>query len=139
MEVCSRLQRHYQQRAYRYRDLSAMLRKQAELFDKMAGTDRFFPPYYAVRFFGSGFHDPAITREQGFVFRGGRLERVSDFEQRLRRVYPGLKKVSAPPDADMLADHDRCACGCGCGCVRLCVALFECVYVLVLTCVRVCM
>jgi dedicator of cytokinesis protein 3 len=70
---------------YEYHKLSALLQKQAELFERIISNDRFFNEYFRVKFTGEGFGE---DNGQVFIYRGGVHESLESFKDRLKRRYP---------------------------------------------------
>src|SRR3989338_6487259 len=67
---------------YRYRDLAELLRLRATMVQNIAETERFYPEYFSVGYYGRGFASSIANME--FIYRGYELERLRDFTERLR-------------------------------------------------------
>ena len=104
--MCTRLRRYYEFISYDYEKLSRILQQEATLFHKIASTPRFFPSYYRVVFHGKGFENEKDGEE--FVYRGGKIEKVRNFTQRIQRKYPNAKLVMMwEPKKSILDSSDQ--------------------------------
>lgn len=65
--------------------------QEAGLYEKLAHTPRFFSSYFLVQLFGPVFPDD--IRGKQFVYRGAKVERVTDFERRLLAKWPTARKA----------------------------------------------
>jgi len=105
IEMCERLEAFYRYDVFDYDFLASVLRQEAELFHKIASTPRFYPSYYRVIFCGE-FEDEENGNE--YVYRGGRLEKVMNFTQRIKRKYPDAKLVMRwSPKEEDLKEHKK--------------------------------
>jgi dedicator of cytokinesis protein 1 len=91
----------YYESTYRYRDLSELLRLRATMVQNIAETERFYPEYFRVGYYGKGFASSIANME--FIYRGYELERLSDFTERIRSRFPSseLLKSTDRPGADI--------------------------------------
>jgi len=98
--MCEKLAQYYRNDAYDYEKLADVLKQEAELFRKIANAPRFYPSYYRVLFKGE-FPEEKDGNE--YVYRGGRMEKVMNFSQRIKRKYPSAKLVMRwnPKESDL--------------------------------------
>jgi len=112
--LCEELRAYYQYDRFDYPKLSNLLQAQSECFRNIVGQERFYPNYFRVVFYGSGF-DEELTgastgKEREFVYRGVKLEPVMDFtNERIKRKWPDAKILmsSDKPNEEMLSKHKQ--------------------------------
>jgi len=90
ISMCERLASYYRHKIFNYEKLSSVLIQEAELFRQIAKQHRFYPSYYRVCFHGDF---PEEVDGSEYVYRGGRMEKVMNFCQRIKRKYPRAKLV----------------------------------------------
>lgn len=108
------LRLYYQFAAFDFLKLSLLLQEQSECFRSIVTTDRFYSNYFRVVHFGDGFDDdlsggPAASSGVGkeFVYRGVKLESITDFTGRIKRKWPEAKILmsSDRPTDELMAAH----------------------------------
>ena len=95
IDLCKSISDIYSTKIFDYNRLSAILRRQAELYDRIQSKDRYFPNYYRVGFYGNGF--PPSINGKVFVYKGLEWEKLGSFCDRILKRYPGSKIVKALP------------------------------------------
>lgn len=75
-----------------YPGAAALLRRQADMCDKIAQQERFFSAYFRVTYFGRGF--PQQYQNVTYVYRGNALESIMDFSGRITRKFPGAQVIA---------------------------------------------
>ncbi|KAM4636036.1 dedicator of cytokinesis protein 1 isoform 2-T2 [Discoglossus pictus] len=95
------LAEQYENEMFDYEQLSELLKKQAQFFEKIVKVIRPKPDYFAVGYFGQGF--PTFVRNKVFIYRGKEYERREDFEARLLTQFPNAEKMktTSPPGDDI--------------------------------------
>ncbi|GAB5361492.1 hypothetical protein AAMO2058_000717900 [Amorphochlora amoebiformis] len=88
--MCEKLEKYYRHDVCDYHRLADVLKQEAQLFSKIVDSPRFFSSYYRVLFKGD-FADEDDGSE--YVYRGGRMEKVMNFSQRIKRKYPSAKMI----------------------------------------------
>jgi C2 domain in Dock180 and Zizimin proteins/DOCK N-terminus/DHR-2, Lobe C/DHR-2, Lobe A/SH3 domain len=106
IEQCENLRSYYQNDAYDFVRLAELLEEQATFCRSIATTDRFYPNYFRVCFYGS-FDDQLNGQE--FVFRGIRLEPIMDFTNRIKQKYPSahILMSSDTPSDELVAEKKQ--------------------------------
>lgn len=99
VDVCHVLAASYSSELYDYEQLSLLLKKQAELLDKIAKNERFFPSYFRAGFFGNGF--PSNIEGKAFVYKGLEWEKLGSFCDRMLKNYPNSKIVKDVPSVEL--------------------------------------
>ncbi|XP_067937845.1 dedicator of cytokinesis protein 1-like [Watersipora subatra] len=92
IELCKELIAEYEYEVFDYQKLTAMLRKQAEFYNKIQNETRHPPAYYRVSYYGNGF--PSFLSNKTFVHRGREFEMLADFSVRVREPYPDAKVLT---------------------------------------------
>jgi hypothetical protein len=97
-----KLAHYYQTKLYDYKELGNLLRKEAQLYENIIGTERFYPEYFRVGFYGKGF--PASLSGKEYIYRGTELERISEFTSRIQAKFPKaeLLKTTETPSAEII-------------------------------------
>ena len=96
IEVCKTLQELFIKHM-EYSKWSMILRRQADLVDKITNQERYFANYYRVSFYGNGF--PSRIREKSFVYKGLEWEKLGSFCDRILNRYPGSKIIQSIPSS----------------------------------------
>lgn len=108
------LRLYYQFAAFDFLKLSHLLQEQSECFRSIVTTERFYSNYFRVVHFGDGFDEeltggPAAAATVGkeFVYRGVKLESITDFTGRIKRKWPEAKILmsSDRPTDELMAAH----------------------------------
>lgn len=99
IELCKELANQYENELFDYENLSALLKKQADLYDSIMKKekDRHPPEYFRVAYYGKGY--PSFLQNKMYIHRGKEYERLSDFSARLQTMFPNaelLKTLSTP-------------------------------------------
>lgn len=107
MEKCKDLVKQYDEQLHDYKKLSALLQRQAQLYQSIATQERFFCEYFRVGYYGKGF--PVTLQNKQFIYRGDELERISAFCERIQDKHPkaDLLKTNAPPGDDILNSNGQ--------------------------------
>lgn len=89
----------YESDTYDYRQLSALLKRMAEFYDKVISPQEARVPceYFRVAYYGRGF--PMFWRNKAFVYRGKECDNIRDFTERQQNRFPEcvtLKTMKAP-------------------------------------------
>ena len=80
---------------------------EAAFLRKLNQTERFFSNYFVVGYYGKGF--PEALQNKEFVFKGFELERVSDFQDRMKKKFPKAEFItSEAPAADLSNSEGQC-------------------------------
>ncbi|KAK0550096.1 Deoxycytidine kinase 1 [Tilletia horrida] len=97
IDICRELAQQYEYRSVNYPRLAEVLQHQASLFQRIATTERIFPAYFKVAYYGLQW--PASLQQKIFVCRGFELEKYSAFCERIHQKYPKatIIKNSAEP------------------------------------------
>lgn len=97
IDICRELAQQYEYRSVNYPRLAEVLQHQASLFQRIATTERVFPAYFKVAYYGQQW--PASLQQKIFVCRGFELEKYSAFCERIHQKYPKatIIKNSAEP------------------------------------------
>ncbi|EGG18369.1 DOCK family protein [Cavenderia fasciculata] len=92
----------YYDATYNFRGLADVANQQADLYDKIVSTERFFAEYFRVGYYGRKF--PQTIQGKEFLYRGFELERLADFTTRILAKFPNaeLLKTTGEPSADIL-------------------------------------
>lgn len=101
VDICRELAQQYEYRAVDYSRLSEVLTYQASLFRKIATTERVFPAYFRVAYYGEQW--PQSLQQKMFVYRGLDWEKYPAFCERLHQKHPSaiLLKTDRPPSDDI--------------------------------------
>jgi len=81
-----------------FKEMANLLRKEATFYDYIMDTERFYPEYFRVGYYGKGF--PVTLQGKEFIYRGTELERLGDFIKRIQSKFPSaelLKSTDMPP------------------------------------------
>ncbi|EGC34574.1 hypothetical protein DICPUDRAFT_34798, partial [Dictyostelium purpureum] len=90
------LKQHYEE-TFNYKGLSEACLQEAEFYEKILNTERFFSEYFRVGYYGKKF--PVSIQGKEFLYKGFELERLPDFTQRILSKFPDaelLKTTSEP-------------------------------------------
>lgn len=93
----SRVAQAYRE-AYMFGRAAEYMRREAALLERISTTERFFPEFFRVGFYGTSF--PAHLRNKSFVYRGFELERLGDFSARIQAKYPNSEILKSTADPD---------------------------------------
>lgn len=101
IDICRELAQQYEYRAVDYTRLAELLNYQATLFRKIFETERVFPSYFRVAYYGEGW--PVALQQKMFVYRGLELDKLTAFCDRLQQKHPGaiLLQTSVTPSDDV--------------------------------------
>eukprot|EP00118_Oscarella_pearsei_P008176 m.41339 g.41339 ORF g.41339 m.41339 type:complete len:1906 (+) comp33136_c0_seq1:84-5801(+) len=107
IRLCKRLAEQYEEELFDYSKLSEMLQTQARFFCNITQALRQPPEYFCVGFYGLGF--PTFIRNKQFIFRGGELDKLVDFTQRVKFQCPDAEfmKTLDPPGEDILTSESQ--------------------------------
>eukprot|EP00698_Gefionella_okellyi_P019378 TRINITY_DN5933_c0_g1_i1.p1 TRINITY_DN5933_c0_g1~~TRINITY_DN5933_c0_g1_i1.p1 ORF type:complete len:1635 (-),score=396.60 TRINITY_DN5933_c0_g1_i1:118-4926(-) len=83
--------RVYLQQQYAYLQVAEQLKYEASLYECIINSDRAYPFYYCVGFYGGGMSEQ--YRSKIFIYRGRDGERNMDFERRMKRKFPAAQIV----------------------------------------------
>ncbi|KYQ90993.1 DOCK family protein [Tieghemostelium lacteum] len=86
---------------YNFKALAEISFQEAEFYEKILNTERFFAEYFRVGYYGKKF--PVTIQGKEFLYRGFELERLSDFSQRILAKFPNaeLLKSTSEPTAEI--------------------------------------
>ncbi|CAO1638275.1 unnamed protein product [Parajaminaea phylloscopi] len=99
IDICRELAQQYEYRAVDYTRLAELMTFQASLFRKVAQTERTFPAYFRVAYYGAAW--PQSLQQKMFIYRGTDWEKLSGFGERMQQKHPAatlLKSSAAPGD-----------------------------------------
>lgn len=101
VDICRDLAQQYEYRAVDYSRLAEVLEYQSTLFRKISSTERSFPSYFRVAYYGEQW--PRSLQQKMFVYRGADWEKFSAFSERFHQRHPTatLLKTSGTPDDDV--------------------------------------
>ncbi|XP_025093618.1 LOW QUALITY PROTEIN: dedicator of cytokinesis protein 1-like [Pomacea canaliculata] len=108
IELCDELAQQYKEELFNYRNLSKILKKEAELYDRiLAENTRPIPEYFRVGYYGQGF--PSFLQNKLFIYRGKEYERLADFNARMQILFPNaeLMKTLDPPSEEILSSRKQ--------------------------------
>ncbi|KAG8228173.1 hypothetical protein J437_LFUL014408 [Ladona fulva] len=102
LDVCKELVKQYEIETYDYNQLSVLLQKMSQFYDKIMKHIRPEPEYFRVAYYGRGF--PAFLQNKVFVYRGKAYERLSDFCARTLNNLPNAEQMNklTPPGEDIM-------------------------------------
>lgn len=99
VDICRELAQQYEYRSVNYTRLAEVLVHQAALYQKIASTERTYPAYFRVAYYGEGW--PTSLRQKMFVYRGLDWEKFAAFCDRLHQKHPKatlIKSINTPGD-----------------------------------------
>ncbi|SPO35760.1 related to dedicator of cytokinesis protein 3 [Pseudozyma flocculosa] len=99
IDICRELAQQYEYRSVNYARLAEVLQHQAALYQRISTTERTFPSYFRVAYYGLGW--PASMQNKMFVCRGLEWEKFAAFCDRLHAKHPKatlIKSTGAPGD-----------------------------------------
>ncbi|KAH9422669.1 Dedicator of cytokinesis protein 3 [Dermatophagoides pteronyssinus] len=105
IRVCKDLQQVYE-RNFKYRKLSAILKRNAELLDKILTEHRPDNEYFRVSFYGMDF--PSFLQNSTFIFRGLEFEKISSFTHRIQREFPDAQLLTKVIPTDENITESKC-------------------------------
>ncbi|KAH7639593.1 dedicator of cytokinesis protein-like protein 1 [Dermatophagoides farinae] len=105
IRVCKELQQVYE-RNFKYRKLSAILKRNAELLDKILTEHRPDNEYFRVSFYGLKF--PSFLQNSTFIFRGLEFEKISSFTHRIQREFPDAQLLTKVIPTDENITESKC-------------------------------
>ncbi|EFA84626.1 DOCK family protein [Heterostelium album PN500] len=107
-EICVKLiqdlKEQYEEE-YNFRALSEVLSQEADFYERILSTERFYSEYFRVGYYGRKF--PQTIQGKEFLYKGFELERLSDFTSRILAKFPNaelLKSTSEPTQEILNAD-----------------------------------
>eukprot|EP00462_Mataza_sp_D1_P022450 CAMPEP_0175145732 /NCGR_PEP_ID=MMETSP0087-20121206/14951_1 /TAXON_ID=136419 /ORGANISM="Unknown Unknown, Strain D1" /LENGTH=1762 /DNA_ID=CAMNT_0016430545 /DNA_START=76 /DNA_END=5364 /DNA_ORIENTATION=+ len=105
--LSNELLQYYQFQTYDYANVTRVLTDQASYFKSISTTDRFYPVYFRIVYYGDGFDDE--IRDKEFVYRGDKLESIMDFTNRFKRKFEKAKILmsSDPPSPEMVQEFSQ--------------------------------
>uniref|UniRef100_A0A8C7Z6R1 Dedicator of cytokinesis 5 n=1 Tax=Oryzias sinensis TaxID=183150 RepID=A0A8C7Z6R1_9TELE len=99
IELCKQLAKMHENHMFDFMELSQLLKKQAEFFEKIMHEMRPQPEYFAVGYYGLGF--PSFLRNKMFIYRGKEYSFLEDFSLKLLSQFPNaVRMTSTAPPAD---------------------------------------
>lgn len=106
LELGNQLRFYYENISFEYEKLADLLREQAENYQYIRFQSRYFYSYFRVVFYGD-FPQDIAGKE--FVYRGGKLEQVREFMERMRAKYDDayILMSSDAPNQEMYAKHPK--------------------------------
>jgi dedicator of cytokinesis protein 3 len=109
IEVCKELANAFERILFDFPAATRILQQQAKYFDQISVSDRIFPAYYRVSYFGSGFG--ADLRGAEFVFRSGNglyPEGVREFTDRVKEKFSEatVANTSDPPPDNIIQEQN---------------------------------
>lgn len=107
LKVCKDLQDIYEHN-YKFAKLSSILKRNAQLLDKILTHHRPMCEYYRVSFFGLDF--PSFLQNSTFIFRGREFEKISDFTHRIQQEFPNAQLLTKniPSDQSITESYSQC-------------------------------
>ncbi|PWN49826.1 hypothetical protein IE53DRAFT_316947 [Violaceomyces palustris] len=105
VDICRELAQQYEYRSVNYLRLAEVLAHQANLYQKISSTERTFPAYFRVAYYGEQW--PASLQGKMFVYRGLDWEKLAAFCDRMQSKHPKsilIKSNSDPGDEIRYAD-----------------------------------
>ena len=105
IRVCKDLQQVYE-RNFKYRKLSTILKRNAELLDKILTEHRPDNEYFRVSFYGMDF--PSFLQNSTFIFRGLEFEKISSFTHRIQREFPDAQLLTKVIPTDENITESKC-------------------------------
>lgn len=102
IEMLELLKNHYLNSVYDMNKVASILERQATYYRAMHSAERYYSVYFRVCYYGSKFPDDLTASE--WIVKGGRLESVMDFTNRLRRRWQGvvIQMASDIPNAEKI-------------------------------------
>lgn len=104
-ELIEEMKVQYETVLYDFRTASALLEMQALCCRSIGSSERVFPAFFRVAYYGQGW--PISLRNREFIYRGDQFERIADFQGRVLSHFPSaqlLKYTEAPPP-EVLAEE----------------------------------
>ncbi|XP_075881740.1 dedicator of cytokinesis protein 5 [Nelusetta ayraudi] len=97
IELGKQLAKMHESHMFDFMELSHLLKKQAEFYEKIMHAMRPQPEYFAVGYYGLGF--PSFLRNKVFIYRGKEYEWLEDFSLKLLSQFPNAERMTstAPP------------------------------------------
>ncbi|GAM21079.1 hypothetical protein SAMD00019534_042540 [Acytostelium subglobosum LB1] len=81
--------------------LSDVLFQEADFYDKILNTERFFSEYFRVGYYGKKF--PPTIQSKEYLYKGFELERLSEFTARIMAKFPNAELLkTTEPTADVM-------------------------------------
>ena len=107
LRVCKALQDIYEHN-YKFAKLSAILKRNADLLDRILSQHRSEAEYFRVSFYGLDF--ASFLQNSTFIFRGLEFEKISDFTLRIRQEFPNAQLLTKniPSDESITESYSQC-------------------------------
>ncbi|KAL3976155.1 NADH dehydrogenase (ubiquinone) Fe-S protein 7 [Sarotherodon galilaeus] len=101
IEMGKQLAKMHESHMFDFMELSQLLKKQAEFYEKIMHAMRPQPEYFAVGYYGLGF--PSFLRNKMFIYRGKEYEWLEDFSLKLLSRFPNAVRMTstAPPEGNI--------------------------------------
>uniref|UniRef100_A0AAX7T6C0 Dedicator of cytokinesis 5 n=1 Tax=Astatotilapia calliptera TaxID=8154 RepID=A0AAX7T6C0_ASTCA len=101
IELGKQLAKMHESHMFDFMELSQLLKKQAEFYEKIMHAMRPQPEYFAVGYYGLGF--PSFLRNKMFIYRGKEYEWLEDFSLKLLSRFPNAVRMTstAPPEENI--------------------------------------
>lgn len=107
IKVCKDLQDIYEHN-YKFAKLSAILKRNAALLDKILTQHRPENEYFRVSFYGLNF--PSFLQNSTFIFRGLEFEKISNFTHRIQQEFPNAQLLTKSIPSDESITDSYCQC-----------------------------
>ncbi|UXI23320.1 elongator complex protein 4 [Sarcoptes scabiei] len=105
IKVCKELQAVYES-GFKYSKLSALLKRNAQLLDKIITQHRPDNEYFRVSFYGLDF--PSFLQNTTFIFRGLEFEKLSSFTHRIQQEFPSAQLLTKVVPSDENITESNC-------------------------------
>ncbi|XP_061529041.1 dedicator of cytokinesis protein 5 isoform X1 [Phycodurus eques] len=103
IELGKELAQMHESHMFDFMELSQLLKKQAEFYEKIMHAMRPQPEYFAVGYNGLGF--PSFLRNKMFIYRGKEYEWLEDFSLKLLSQFPNaVRMTSTAPPGDNISN-----------------------------------
>uniref|UniRef100_A0A669D2J2 Dedicator of cytokinesis 5 n=1 Tax=Oreochromis niloticus TaxID=8128 RepID=A0A669D2J2_ORENI len=101
IEMGKQLAKMHESHMFDFMELSQLLKKQADFYEKIMHAMRPQPEYFAVGYYGLGF--PSFLRNKMFIYRGKEYEWLEDFSLKLLSRFPNAVRMTstAPPEGNI--------------------------------------
>lgn len=95
------------EQTYDYQEYIALLEQEASFCDKIASTQRFYPEYFRVGYFGRGF--PPNLQGKEFIYKGDPMEKIGDFTSKITVQFPNAELLkSTEPSPEVINGEGQC-------------------------------
>ncbi|KAJ3425820.1 dedicator of cytokinesis [Anaeramoeba flamelloides] len=87
------LRDRYERKTLEYEKLGRVLKTESECWNNISKTERFYPSYYRVGYYGKGFDNEKYSAlfNNEFIYRGAILEQLTVFIEKLKKKFPSAK------------------------------------------------